>query len=327
MPRVTELRVGRVEDIPDLRLANQETVNKVNEIIRTHLQALMWQGAWDLETKYLVGDVVSAGGSVWIALEGSTDVTPVEGLIWTKLATGGGGGGGGSFQWKGTWSAATNYVLNDLVSNGGSSWRALAPSLNVTPVEGASWTILAQAGAAGATGAPGAAGPAGAAGAAGAAGPAGADGAAGAVGPAGAAGAPGADGAAGPAGAGTSRSTVTKVTASLGNFVEETGTVVVARSFLLHRMVLSAPARVRLYSSNAARVSDSSRAVGSDPIGESGIICDMNLDASMLDFVLSPMTSGANEDPSSDQVHYAIQNRSGVSAAITVDLYITILAA
>ncbi len=199
-------------------------------------------------------------------------------------------------------------------------WATYIASL-LTAIGFSSSGPAGPAGATGPAGAAGATGPAGAAGAAGATGPAGAAGAAGATGPAGAAGAPGA------AGAGTSRSTVSKTTASLGNAVEESGNFTVGKSFLLHRIVASAACRIRLYDSDAARVADSARAIGVDPVGESGIICDMNLDATMLDYVLSPMTAGANENPASSLVYYAIQNRSGATVLLTVDFYTTILAA
>lgn len=173
-------------------------------------------------------------------------------------------------------------------------------------------------GPAGADGEPGPIGPEG---------PPGVDGAVGPIGPPGADGADGAVGPAGAAGAGTSRSVVNKTTAVLANFAEETGSFVLAKSFLLHRIVLNGAARVRLYDSAAARLADSTRTIGSDPIGESQIICDMNLDASMLDYVMSPMTAGANEDATSNLVYYAIQNRSGGPLAISADFYVTILAA
>ncbi|MEK7575142.1 MAG: hypothetical protein AAB511_02845, partial [Patescibacteria group bacterium] len=61
-------------------------------------------------------------------------------------------------NWRGAWSSLTNYAAYDAVSYGGSSWRALVTNTNVTPTEGATWTILAQKGDTGATGAIGAAG-------------------------------------------------------------------------------------------------------------------------------------------------------------------------
>src|SRR5439155_6382087 len=52
-------------------------------------------------------------------------------------------------NWKGAWAAATSYVADDAVSVDGSSWRALRPNVDVSPVEGADWTIVAQKGDAG----------------------------------------------------------------------------------------------------------------------------------------------------------------------------------
>ncbi len=49
-------------------------------------------------------------------------------------------------NWKDAWSAATNYVPDDAVSFQGSSWRAKQANVNVQPVEGADWTIIALKG-------------------------------------------------------------------------------------------------------------------------------------------------------------------------------------
>jgi len=89
-------------------------------------------------------------------------------------------------NWTGAWNAATNYATGDAVSYNGSSWIAKQANTNVTPVEGADWTIIAQkgdTGASGTTGATGSQGPVGATGATGLQGPAGPTGATGATGP------------------------------------------------------------------------------------------------------------------------------------------------
>lgn len=49
-------------------------------------------------------------------------------------------------RWLGPWSSATTYTLGDGVSYLGSSWRALQASTNVTPTEGAYWTVIAAKG-------------------------------------------------------------------------------------------------------------------------------------------------------------------------------------
>ena len=61
----------------------------------------------------------------------------------------------------GSWSSTTSYVLDDAVSHNGSAWLAKRASLNIAPIEGDDWTLLAMKGDAGATGPQGVTGPAG----------------------------------------------------------------------------------------------------------------------------------------------------------------------
>lgn len=102
-------------------------------------------------------------------------------------------------NFRGAWDAATQYVLNDVVSYAGSSYVATAPSLNDAPPS-SSWALLASKGDAGSAGADGAQGPTGPEGPAGEQGEAGLPGADGAQGPQGEPGQAGADGAQGPQG-------------------------------------------------------------------------------------------------------------------------------
>ncbi len=99
----------------------------------------------------------------------------------------------------GAWSASRNYFENDLVTDGGSSFRATTASLNKKPAANSGeWEVLAQRGARGIQGAtgpegpqgvpgsqgdPGATGPIGSQGPQGTQGPAGPTGSAGATGP------------------------------------------------------------------------------------------------------------------------------------------------
>ena len=111
---------------------------------------------------------------------------------------------------RGAWNAAVNYLIDDLVTAGGSSWRAKVANIGRPPATNtAFWERFAAKGTNGAAGARGPAGPQGPKGDIGAAGADGAPGANGAPGPAGpqgptgetgADGAPGTDGTAGPAG-------------------------------------------------------------------------------------------------------------------------------
>jgi len=54
-----------------------------------------WRGAWNPVASYVRGDVVSAGGSSWIALQPSSGATPSEGSLWSLVAAGGESGGPG----------------------------------------------------------------------------------------------------------------------------------------------------------------------------------------------------------------------------------------
>lgn len=45
-------------------------------------------------------------------------------------------------DYRGAWSNVTAYVATDLVESGGSIWYALVDNTNVTPVEGANWTLF-----------------------------------------------------------------------------------------------------------------------------------------------------------------------------------------
>lgn len=62
-------------------------------------------------------------------------------------------------QWERAWSAVVNYVVNDAVSRNGSSYIAIAPSLNQPPPNADYWDVIASKGDTGATGATGPQGP------------------------------------------------------------------------------------------------------------------------------------------------------------------------
>ena len=64
-------------------------------------------------------------------------------------------------NWKGAWSGATAYVLNDAVSSGGSSYICILAHTNQVPPNATYWNVIASKGDTGATGATGAQGPAG----------------------------------------------------------------------------------------------------------------------------------------------------------------------
>jgi Collagen triple helix repeat (20 copies) len=104
--------------------------------------------------------------------------------------------GAKGLTWRGTWTAATSYQVDDACQWGGSSWIAVAPSTASAPPS-ASWALLAAEGAVGPIGLTG---PAGATGAVGPQGPVGDMGPVGPTGPQGIQGSIGLTGATGPQG-------------------------------------------------------------------------------------------------------------------------------
>jgi hypothetical protein len=211
-----------------------------------------------VSTSYATNDAVQSGGSAWVATLASTGVTPTEGTSWTLLAQKGATGPQGAtgatgsigptgatgmtgatgatgpqgvqgpqgvpgLTWRGAWSVSASYATNDAVQNGGSAWVAKLASTGVVPIEGASWTLLAQKGATGLTGpqgltgATGSTGPPGATGTTGATGPAGPTGATGLQGVTGATGPQGAQGPQGPQGPPGTNVTSNTVLYNVGN--------------------------------------------------------------------------------------------------------------
>jgi hypothetical protein len=62
-------------------------------------------------------------------------------------------------NWKGAWSGATAYVLNDAVSSGGSSYICILAHTNQTPPNATYWNVIASKGDTGAKGDTGDQGP------------------------------------------------------------------------------------------------------------------------------------------------------------------------
>ena len=70
----------------------------------------VWKGAWAANTVYYKDDVVSAGGISYMCVAGHTAASTFAGdaNYWQQMA--------GGTQWKGTWTATTNYIVGDIVS-------------------------------------------------------------------------------------------------------------------------------------------------------------------------------------------------------------------
>jgi collagen type VII alpha len=152
----------------------------------------MWEGAWSSTVNYAIDDAVSFAGTSYLSLTagnvgqrpdlfpaswavlaqagavgasgaagatgavGATGAQGPQGLAGATGATGAAGAPGVNF--RGVWSAATEYAVNDAVTFAGSTYLAQAAGSNEEPdVSPQAWAVLAQAGAVGPAGAQGAA--------------------------------------------------------------------------------------------------------------------------------------------------------------------------
>jgi hypothetical protein len=148
-----------------------------------------WRGGWASATTYAINDAVSQGGSSYICISANTNNQPPNATYWSLVAQQGGVGPAGSqgpigntgpqgpigntgpagptgptgltgpagppgMNWKGSWLAATGYVVNDGVSSGGASYICIVANTNSQPPN-ANWNVLAQVGGTGPTGPPG----------------------------------------------------------------------------------------------------------------------------------------------------------------------------
>jgi hypothetical protein len=106
----------------------------------------------------LTVNVVAVGGSGAHAdwnisisgAEGPTGATGATGATGPTGATGATGPTGptgpGWNQWKGAWSSLTAYIINDTVSEGGSSYICILGNTNQVPPNATYWNLVAQAG-------------------------------------------------------------------------------------------------------------------------------------------------------------------------------------
>lgn len=85
MKKIAEIRVGKTDTTEDLRLAVQELVNKVNELVRASSLSITWQGDWSAATQYSTTSMVRNGGFLWVALRDNMGVVPVAGADWALV--------------------------------------------------------------------------------------------------------------------------------------------------------------------------------------------------------------------------------------------------
>jgi hypothetical protein len=112
------------------------------------------------------------------------------------------------------------------------------------------------------------------------------------------------------------RDTAVYTTASIANLASESGTVTLATGYRLYRVSTDVPARVRLYTDNTKRDADVSRAIGTDPAGDHGVILDFVTTSTVLAADLSPLVDGFVA--SGADAGITVQNRSGSTGTVEV---------
>ena len=100
------------------------------------VEGFNYRGVWATGTQYLISDLVSYGGKIYLALRDTLGNNPVtSGSDWSVFVDG--------IQYEGTYSSGTSYQKGDVVKYGGNIWIAIANTLANTPVSPSSyWEIL-----------------------------------------------------------------------------------------------------------------------------------------------------------------------------------------
>jgi hypothetical protein len=116
-----------------------------------------------------------------------------------------------------------------------------------------------------------------------------------------------------------SRQTTGFTTTSLNNNESQGFSIpALGKSFLLFSITTDKNARVRLYSTAAYAAADLSRAIGTDPAGEHGLIVEVVTTSGNRAIDLSPLVHGANlELEPTAAIAANITNLSGAAATIT----------
>jgi hypothetical protein len=100
------------------------------------VEGFNYRGIWAIGTEYLISDLVSYGGKIYIALRDTVGDNPVTSTSdWSVFVDG--------IQYEGSWASGTSYQKGDVVKYGGNIWIATTNSAASTPGTGSSnWEIL-----------------------------------------------------------------------------------------------------------------------------------------------------------------------------------------
>ncbi len=110
-----------------------------------HSLGTVWNGAYNGAFSYLRRQMVTYGGAVYICKLENGGVfggaqLPTNATYWDLLI-----GAGTTLAFKGAWSGATNYVVNDVVTSGGNAYVCILNHINHVPPNGTYWVLYATA--------------------------------------------------------------------------------------------------------------------------------------------------------------------------------------
>jgi len=119
-----------------------------------------------------------------------------------------------------------------------------------------------------------------------------------------------------------SRSTSTGTTGSLADAAQADLDITGFKSYLLATITTNRAARVRLYTTAAARTADASRAEGTDPAADAGVIAEVITTGSET-VTISPGALGFNlEGPPTTTIPCRVTNKSGGTNTVQVLLHV-----
>jgi hypothetical protein len=101
----------------------------------------IWKGAWTGTTVYYKDDIVKHGGNTFVCTAGHTSTSDFDtdfATYWDKITDG--------QEWKGDWTDATTYKINDIVKYGGYLYVANEAHTSDTLLENdqAKWDLYAE---------------------------------------------------------------------------------------------------------------------------------------------------------------------------------------
>tara|TARA_B100000003_G_C10883536_1_gene352155 strand:+ start:40 stop:681 length:642 start_codon:yes stop_codon:yes gene_type:complete len=116
--------------------------------------------------------------------------------------------------------------------------------------------------------------------------------------------------------------------AAHANNTAENITITAYKGYALYKVKVAEPAWVSLYVSSAARTADASRSITMDPTPGSGVIAEVITQSTNETVLFTPAVIGYNDDSTpSTNVYLKVQNRSGSTQSINVELTVTQLEA